>query len=369
MIRTRRARLVASIAAMGLLLTACGGDGGAAEAEADDAGTADDGGDEPTDDGAPDDGDGGSASADWDALVAAAQEEGEVSIYTTQDPAFYETIGAYFQDEYGITINVFRDIDATVAQRIESELQTGSPTVDIGVLATPQFVRDYAERDLLTPPVGPEFASDDYADELQYGDYFEVSAFVTGLAWNTDLVPDGLEGYEDALDEEFRGRIGIVEPAAPSLVDYWLWLEETYGEDYVDQLAELEPRVYNSALTLNEALIAGEIAVSTYSNPPGLLDAQGNGAPVEVLVPEGVWGAHFYGFVFDEAPNPNAAQLLANHLVTPEGQEVITRGIGSVRTDTDVALAYNPDVRYLDEERLTDDFVREYQDEWRNTFQ
>ena len=64
------------------------------------------------------------------------------------------------------------------------------------------------------------------------------------LGWNTDDVPDGLTDYPDLLDPELAGgRIGVIDPAiGPAVVDFWLWVEENYGEEYLEQLAAQEPR-------------------------------------------------------------------------------------------------------------------------------
>ena len=55
------------------------------------------------------------------------------------------------------------------------------------------------------------------------------------FAWNTDYVPDGLTDYPDLLDPSLAGgRIGVIDPAiGPSIVDFYLWLEENFGEEYV----------------------------------------------------------------------------------------------------------------------------------------
>ena len=62
----------------------------------------------------------------------------------------------------------------------------------------------------------------------------------------------------------------MIEPTAPSIVDFYLWLEETYGEEYVEQLAALEPRIYPSSLPIGEALASGEISASPYAAPQTL---------------------------------------------------------------------------------------------------
>lgn len=373
MAHARRTHLAAAgiLTTLALFATACGGDEATpASAGGDETTTPDDAGETtPAGDGETTADDGG--SSDWDAIVEAAAEEGEVTVYTSGAPDLYEELGQGLQEEYGITLNIVRDIDSTLAQRIQAEQQAGNPTVDVLVQATPDVAALHKEEGWTTPVVGPAFDDPEYPDSmLGPNDTFEVASAILTLGWNTDLLPDGLEGYEDVLEQDLgSGQVGVIEPSAQSIVDFWVWMEETFGADYPEQLAELEPRIYPSSLPMAEALAAGEIAVGTFVPTTSLSTQKEAGAPVEYVVPDPVWGAHFYGQVFADAPHPNAAQVFANYLVSAEGQEIVARDIASAREGVESALTQNTVVRYIDTELLTDEYIREYQETWRELFQ
>ena len=179
----------------------------------------------------------------------------------------------------------------------------------------------------------------------------------------------GITGYADLLDPELSGRLGVPEPTAPSFVDFYLWLEETFGEEYVEQLAALEPRIYPSTLPISEALASGEISATPFGGPGILEPLKAQGAPVEYgIADEGAWGARFFGMVPTSAPNPNAGQLLANYMVTAEGQEVVQATAGSVLPDIPGTLITNDQVREQDLSKLTPEAVAAYQEKWNGLF-
>src|SRR5215218_1994796 len=368
MTRTRTLRVVALLVAAALVGTACGGDDDDSASPATTAGGA------ATTAAAADvttaaRGTGSAASAEWEGVVAKAEEEGKVTFYTAQGLDQANQVKAAFEKAYPeITVDVIRDISSNLIPKIEAERQTGNGIADVYVSADTAWWATTAKDGHIIPMTGPAFDDPAYdRAELVHDDtYFEVSAVVFGYGWNTDKVPDGLASMEDVLDPKFQGKVGIVEPSLEALVDFYKYLEETYGKDFVTKLAAQEPRIYPGAGPLREALAAGEVDVSTYSSP--MTDMTATGAPVAWEIPETAWGARFFGGIVDSAPHPNAAQLFANFLVTRDGQ------VANVFNES---VAVLPDIPGTGAEitairrapSYTPEEVTAYQDEWRKLFQ
>jgi iron(III) transport system substrate-binding protein len=308
-----------------------------------------------------------------DELVAAAQDEGKVTIYSSQALDELNAFAAAFEDEYGIDVEVVRGIDNDLATRVETEKQTGRLTVDLYVSASQSWVETQAQQGwFVEPTMSPQLTGQSEYDAEQYvheGNYFEVGAAILTFAWNASHYSAGLEGYEGLLDPELSGgKIGVIEPTAPSIVDFYLWLEETFGEEYVEELAAQEPRIYPSALPMGEALISGEIFAASFGAPVQLGPAKDDGAPVDFGIDEnGAWGARYFGMILDGASNPNAAELLADFMVTERGQELVMGGAGTV-VPTASALLSNEDVRKQDLSKLTPEAVTAYQQKWNDLF-
>jgi iron(III) transport system substrate-binding protein len=72
--------------------------------------------------------------------------------------------------------------------------------------------------------------------------------------------------------------------------------------------------------------------------------------------------------VLASGPAPNAAQLFANFMVTPEGQSIVMANAGSVAVDSEGTVAYNADVREQDLSKLTPEAVTAYQQRFDSLF-
>ena len=76
------------------------------------------------------------SSGEWDAVVAAAQEEGKVTFYTAQGLDQANQVKAAFEEQYpGITVDVVRDISSNLIPKLEAERQTGNGIADVYVSA------------------------------------------------------------------------------------------------------------------------------------------------------------------------------------------------------------------------------------------
>lgn len=316
-----------------------------------------------------------SASAGIDALVTAAKKETKVTVYSSQGLDALNNLAAAFEAKYpGIDVEPVRGVDGDLGVKVETEFQTGKGIADMYVSASLPWVQTQAKAGRFLAPVGPELTGKDAYDAKQYvheGNYFETNAAVLTFGWNTKLYAKGLTDYPDLLDPALAGgKLGVIEPTAPSIVDFYLWLEEKFGADYVKKLAAQKPRIYPSSLPMGEALASGEIAAGSFLAPIALDPAKAKGAPVDYrLSPAGAWGARYYGMVLSSAPHPNAAQLFADFMVTAKGQELITPSAGSVLANIPGTVITNDKVRLQDPAKLTPDAVAAYQKKWKSLFQ
>ncbi|WP_046470211.1 ABC transporter substrate-binding protein [Allosalinactinospora lopnorensis] len=314
--------------------------------------------------------DGAAVSGSWKDVVAAAKEEGSVTVYSSQHPRNLEPLKKAFQTEYPeITVEFVRGVDADLGPKVEAEKQTGRSTADVYVTAAQQWITDVAEPgDFAVDVQGPHFDTPDYnqAQTVDNGKYFLVSAAVLGLGWNTELLPEGLEGYDDLLNPELEGKIGITKPTSGAYVDFYNFVTEQAGDDFLPQLAELDPRVYPSTLPITQALTSGELAATLVVQP--LVPEQEDGAPVDWTLPDPVWGAPWKAMVLSAAPHPNAAQLMADFMVSHEGQVAQGKDYASV-LPVEGAVADAQEIPDLEARLQTTDAVAAYQKEWEAMFE
>lgn len=315
-------------------------------------------------------------AGDWDGIVEAASEEGEVTIYSTHSPDNLELLKKAFEDKYpDITLTYVRGTDADILPKVEVENQTGRGTVDVHMTTDAGWIDRSLDQDFSVEVVGPSFeeAAYDAENSIMEDKWFLTSATIFGMGWNTDKLPEGLETPEDVLTPELKGKIGISNPAGiPTYADMYQRIDTDFGENYLERLAEVEPRIYDSAVAIGQAIASGEIWASPVVGTT-ILTEKANGAPVGFAVPEKPFGVPWYSHVLATAPNPNAAQLLADFLVTEEGQQAISADYIPVLPDvegtgipgTDVLAQ---DVELADPATLDQESVNKFQQEWEALF-
>jgi iron(III) transport system substrate-binding protein len=310
------------------------------------------------------------SSGAWQQTIAAAKKEGGVTIYSSQGLDQLNDLAAKFEKKYGVHVNVVRGIDGDLQTKVEAEKQTGHGIADMWVNASQSPIQAKATQGgWFVPATGPDFDTAAYNKSVSYhqGDYFEVGAAVLTFGWNTQLYPKGLKDYTDLLDPALKGgKIGVIKPSASSIVDFYLYLEQNYGADFVAKLAAQKPRIYPSSLPMGQALASGEISAASFVQVQ--TDAKKTGAPVDSGLAAQAWGARFFGMILKTAPHPNAAQLLADFMITREGQGAVMRLASSVLPNIPGTVTSDDKVRRQDLTLLTPDKVAAYQAKWNSLF-
>jgi iron(III) transport system substrate-binding protein len=312
---------------------------------------------------------GPASKAKWAEIVAAAKKEGSVTIYSPQAPTNLQAMAAKFKEKYGINVTINRNIDSVLLSQINAEIGSGKVQADLWVQASKNYVLGALGNGWAVDAVGPDLYTKAY-DRSQLakpGKSFIVGTAILAMAWNTQLYPKGLKDIPDLLDPALKGKIGIPQPTAASFVDWYLWLEETYGKNFLQRLAAQQPKIYLSSLPIMQAVASGEIAASPFV-PGNALDLKKQGAPIEFkLANKGNnWNAPFWGIILKQAPHPNAAQVLADFLVTKEGQETSQHLSGTVIKGVPDAFYAPPRIQKLS--NLTPKKIADFQARWNSLF-
>ncbi|MFC8043546.1 ABC transporter substrate-binding protein [Nocardia sp. NPDC057353] len=314
----------------------------------------------------------GPVGGSWEDVVAAANGEGKVMLYSSQKPANLEVLEREFEAAYPqIDLEFVRGTDPDINPRVETENRTGRGIADVHMLTDANWISNAADSgQYSTALVGPALDAPEYTPaESVLNDRFALtSAAVFALGWNTTAVPEGLSDPRDLLDPKFQGKIGIVNPTGiASYVDLYRYYAETYDADYWERLAELRPRVYPSALGIAQALTSGEISATPSVQP--LTTEVAQGAPVNWALPQSPWGTPWYTHALSAAPHPNAAQVLVDFMVTGAGQAALNSGYAAALPDVPGAVVQAQTITLPETADLTPDKVSAYSQEWSRRFQ
>jgi len=306
----------------------------------------------------------------WAQMVAKAKQEGSVTIYSSQSPASLQALADKFKAKYGISVTFNRQNDNITAQQVGAEYGTGKHFADVWVVAAKNIVYGAIRNKWAVPAVGPDLFKKRYTRSAfaKPGNAFVVSTAIASFGWNTSLWPKGIKDYPDFLNPDLaNGKIGVVQPSVPGHVDFYRdFITKKYGKDFLVRLAALKPKIYPSGINVQTALASGEIAAAIYLTPQ-VLALRSQGAPVDFkLTPGGSWNSPWWAIVLSKAPHPNAAQLLADYMLTPEGQATINQGFGAVLKK--VPGAYTIPLRSTKLINFTPQKVSSYINYWNSLF-
>ena len=266
------------------------------------------------------------AGAQDAALIAAARHEGQVVWYTTLLAAqFAEPMAAAFERKFGVKAT-YVSLPSDLPQRVLSEAQAGRHIAD--VIDGPTSVTPLKTQGLILKWTPASAAN--YPPELVDPDgyWMATNLYVQTRGFNTDLVPKGSEprSMEDFLDPKWRGKFGWstnrTVSGGPGFIGATLLsMGQDKGVDYLRRLAKQNiVSLGASARTVLDQAITGEFPIGLQIFNYHAVISAAKGAPV-------AWAPSFPSTVSPSvvsvtlhAPHPNAAKLLAEFLVSDEGQ-------------------------------------------------
>jgi iron(III) transport system substrate-binding protein len=289
-------------------------------------------------------------AAAWRALVAKAKQEGSVTIYSIQSPTALAAAAAGFKTKYGINVTVNRQVDNTLVAQVNAEESTGKAVADIWVATPKQYIFGAIKNGWVVDAVGPNFFSKVYdRKKYMFSKAWIVGEAVLGMAWNTQAYKGAINGVPDFTSSAFTDKIGVPDPrVSPSFMDWYLWAEAKYGKSILTKLAAQHPKIYPSSLPMTQAVASGEI-IGAPCAAGTALTLKASGAPIDYKVINDNWNAPYFGMILKQAPHPAAAQLLANYLLSPEGQGFVDQGFGSVYPNIPGTFYATPRVQRLND--------------------
>jgi iron(III) transport system substrate-binding protein len=335
---------------------------------------------------------------EWEDLIAAAQEEGELVVVSgpdgvTQDGPFFDAFG----EEFDIEVSQFGGAADEVVARVLAERDQGVYSYDVGATGTTGAsglleagaIAPFTEQ--LIHPEAIDRSEGWRLDYIPFADYDLDQNHVTFMAmtaepnvmqlwYNTDNVSqeelDSLQSWYDLLDPAFRGRIAMGNVAegqqSEDRAKAWHLLGEEFFERFMREM-DVQVLPYGAGRDFADGLARGDFDFGLFPpEEPALIDAEDQGLPVtefDRTFSEGTSQSPLsLLYVIDNAAHPNAAQLFANWVLTVEGQTAfneLTLRTGRAALRSDVPQGNIADETW---ERLNDPnavFLDQNSDEYR----
>lgn len=251
-------------------------------------------------------------------LIAGAQAEGVVNVYSTVTVEDMALLNAAFEEKYGIQVELWRGSASDILQRATTEARAGRFSVD--VVEAPGSEMESMRREGLFKEVPLPVYS-----ELMEGAHVEGRPWVAtrliifAAGYNTDLVAEAdlPRSYYDLLDPKWQGKLGI------EATDFNLFMSLTDalgGEPGLQLFRDIQAtnglsvRIGHSLL--GNLVISGEVPLGINLYRHFLEPAKRAGAPIDYVYLPPVLAVPSAAAVTNNAPHPYAAILYLEFLLT-----------------------------------------------------
>jgi iron(III) transport system substrate-binding protein len=297
---------------------------------------------------------------DWDALVAAARQEGRVVVYGPPGQEYRAALVDGFQRAYpGITVDAIFVNPTERLSRLAAERAAGRYLADVWIGGTNPAVTQVKDAKY-SVPLQPALVLPEVVDPAAWLDQhlwwsdsaepytnlmFQGSsqAFV---AINTRLVnADEITSYWDLLAPKWKGKIvanDIRRPGPGGVPTRFIYKSPDLGPTFLTRLfSEMDVMLTADPRQLVDWLAQGTYAIGIFMAGRDILVGARQGLPIDVVMPERFKEGSSLGpgngsmVLLDQAPHPNAAKLYVNWLLSREGQRVWQEAIDepSLRVD------------------------------------
>jgi iron(III) transport system substrate-binding protein len=281
----------------------------------------------------------------WDALVAAAKQEGQLVLHGPPTPETRQQVPEAFTRRFGIPVEYNALRSNEIAAKMVTEKAAGLSTIDAMLTG----VTSYADilypngmlADLRSQLILPE-VTDPTVWILDQTDLFldpEHTRLMRLLYTTTAMVavnreqvnPTTIKSAQDLLRPELKEKISVEDPTVPGSganVAAYYYLQ--FGEDFVRKLYGEQAVVTRDNRQRADWLVRGTQPVALSLNAGELDKVLKDGFPIDVIrtlsdAPGTTGSAFGVAALVEGAPHPNTAKVFVNWIASREGVEVLTR--------------------------------------------
>ena len=257
------------------------------------------------------------------ATIEKAKKEGAVSLYTSMQVVDSRPLTEAFEKKYGIKVSLWRASGEKVAQRVLTEGRGGRHEVDVVETDGAQMEILHREQQLARLAL----AAADIPPNIipAHRSYIPTRLSLYVLAYNTKRVAanEVPNTYEELLDPKWSGRIAVEAADVAWFAAVAKSMGEERGVALFRRLAAMKPSIRHGHTLMSELVAAGEIDIAIDAHVQGVARLKDRGAPIDWKPLQPAFGQPSSVGVARRAPHPNAALLLADFILSAEGQEII----------------------------------------------
>ena len=307
-------------------------------------------------------------NADWNKVVAAAEQEGTVVINSQPNQAWRDYIQREFPKAYPkITLNMSVLPTAEFVARVRTERQVGKYLWD--AVASGAISGFALEKDDVLDPIVPELMLPEVKDPATWGGWddalvdtqrkyiFAMSAYLQPPYYNAKVVPPALVerlGLKVMLEPQYAGKTAFHDPTVAGGGQAMAPLIRTaLGDDglkklvvdqkavfYAEQQPVVEAMVRGTALFAIGPPVLSLMAPYVQAGAIAKDDIRSFGNSPQVTE-ESIGGNCL--FVVKNRPHPNAARVFVNWMLTKQVQYDLAKALDMASRRQDIQQTAAPD--------------------------
>jgi iron(III) transport system substrate-binding protein len=256
-------------------------------------------------------------------VCKAAQREGELVSWNSEDPEAYEKIFADFSKTYpGIKLNSVEVRPDDLVQKLVTESAAGHPSGVDAISITMDKAGPLLDNHLINGDIDftkmgvkPDYIGD--------GNAVRTERIAIGLAYNTDQVHDSdlPNTWDDLVNPKWEGKI-VVDPRGDPMQLLAIAWGQDKTVDFVTKLSNIDkPQIVQGATAGLLTVASGENKITTNGRSAETEEQQSKGAPVKIKYLDIVPAVDYYTAVPVGAPHPNAGACWAAWLNSDDGRK------------------------------------------------
>ena len=263
-------------------------------------------------------------------LVSGAKKEGQMVYYGTLPVNQFAALKEAFNSQYPfLDLKNYYSPRQGILNRVVNEARAGRHVVDV-IQVDVSYGYQLLNEGLVQPYLVPgrqQFYDGTYDKE---GNWYSMYHLTAALLYNTRQVKPPLvpRSYNDLLNPMWKGKL-VFDPEAGYLLAA---MEQAWGRekavDYLTKLSKQDPSFRRGGTLTTQLVAAGEYPIAVAINGETSAAIRDQGAPLgltilapRIIKPEGY-------FLTKNSPNPHAALLFTEWVLSEDGQKFLGMGLG-----------------------------------------
>jgi len=256
--------------------------------------------------------------------VEAAKKEGKVVWYTSTPVETGQKIAKMFETKYAVKVEMFRSGGSAILRRFLQENQAKRINADLLTTSDPAAAAELGEQGLFVPFKPVNFDKIPEGAKAADGTFVAQRLNIITIYVRSDKIAaaDIPRTWDALLDPKYKGKQVMTDPSFTSLQLSVIGMNaKQKGWGYYEKLRANDIMIVQSNQQVSDMIKRGERVIAAGALDSYAAEDRKDGHPIETIYPsDGTYVIPSPTSVVKGSPNPNAAKLFAEFMISDEVQ-------------------------------------------------